>query len=170
MKQNLEEFRRDNLKQGIIWWLSDHTILDLIQIQEEAVYEKSEMDLKLSGYENMEDIDFPKPLTDNSFPRIEKLEKNCKVISSLIKRTNLGHKERMILLFLYAKLGEKGVQRLKEVLSKQKNYKEYTTNTQINAYLNKNQLYGISCGKIREWIGATHCKGCKLYDGGAENA
>lgn len=147
-----EIYEIEQLKQDIIYFLDGHTLAELLGLIELAIDKKS------SGETKQTSNPFP-IITSNS--KIDTMEKQCKVLHYLISKKDLNHRERMILLFTYCKFGKNGVERLKQILSQQTNYKKHITETQINAYLKKKKFYGISCKKIQEWINKDYCKGCK---------
>lgn len=84
------------------------------------------------------------------FASIEIFESRCKWIADTIQRTNLRHRERGYIMFMYMKFGEEGEKRLREILGRQKNYNEKITNTQIEYYKKRGKFFGVSCKKLIE--------------------
>ncbi len=95
-------------------------------------------------------------------PNIIRMEENCQVIKKLITRTDLNHLERNYLMFIYARAGNAGIERLKDIMNIQNNYNKRITDDNINKYLSTGKLYGISCQRLIEQGLCTH-KECKNY-------
>jgi hypothetical protein len=96
--------------------------------------------------------------------KVIEYELKCPAIQSLTSKNNLNHQERIALLFIYTKLGEKGEQRLWEILKQQKNFKENICKQQIESYKKKGKRLGISCEKLIEWgICNDNFDDCKQY-------
>jgi len=147
-----EEEIKKELVNNLIYYLENNTISNLFSLVELAIEEKKDLSKDIT------DIDINPFYTTDS--KLGEMESNCNVLSNLIGKNDLNHRERMILLFIYCKLGDVGVQRLKQIMTLQKNYKKHITEKTISEYLKKEKLLGISCEKIQEWIGKNLCKGC----------
>jgi hypothetical protein len=90
----------------------------------------------------------------------------CPAVMELASKEELNHKERIALMLCYLRLGNKGEERLWEILKKQKNFNEAVCRTNIESYKKKGKLLGISCEKLVEWgichIGFEDCHKYKL--------
>ena len=145
---------KEELENNIIYYLENHTILELNSLVESAIEKR----VGLVYSENKPTTNINPFFTTNL--KILEMESNCNVLSYLIGQKDLGHRQRMVLLFTYCKLGDIGVERLKQIMQFQTNYKKHITERAINDYVKKGMFYGISCKKIQEWCGSELCKGC----------
>ena len=111
------------------------TVETVNKIIEEEVYDVSSFQHKNNSY----------PLPHADLQDLASLEKNCKWISKVITKTDLKHKERSYLMFIYMRYGEPGEKRLREILERQSNYKKKITDTQIAYYKKRGKFCGVSC-------------------------
>jgi len=168
-------YNRATLRAIMMDYLDSHSAWELFELAEDAVEVKSAIDNRQferlhskwlddtfnakSGFksaQNAPELTVPKDVNINRF------EHTCKWVLGLIGRTDLKHAERLYLALVYMRMGRKGELRLREILSRQTNYKERITTRQIDAMKLKGMTKGVSCEKI---IAAGLCshQECGLY-------
>jgi transcriptional regulator with AAA-type ATPase domain len=147
----IDKFKEKELINNLIHYLNKNNVMKLYKLIDYVVYKTNEEYYK-------KEIHFPINI-DNA--NIDKVENECNFIKNIINKNDLNHRERSILLFIYSTFGDDGIKRLKNIMSKQKNYNKNITNVQIDSYIKKGKLYGISCKKIINMVGSNYCRGCE---------
>ncbi len=75
----------------------------------------------------------------------------CPCVKSLFNRTDLKHRERLVLLNNLMWFGNDGEEKLWSILKKQKNYKESMSKYQINSWKKKGGCKPIRKATLKEW-------------------
>ena len=148
MGQTTPDFR-----QAIAEYLDKHSAAELYQLVDDVIEQLAdvgtpEYDAKLQEFVYRF---CNKRLSLVNNKEIAQMETGCKAITNMLTKTNLNHKERSALMFIYLKFGDKGEQRLREILSRQSNYNEHITTVQLENYKKRNKFLGITCKKLIEW-------------------
>lgn len=161
LETNKKFYDLTNFRHYVVKLLNKYSVDAIYTEIDNAIVFKADVDEKVQSgkflehsihYSEMPDVEIIQ------HGNIAKLEQSCLFIQRCLNSTDLKHQERTYLLFIYSRCGDNGINRFKEIMKRQRNYKEYTTNYQIQSYLDKKKLIRLSCKKI---IKEGLCHGCE---------